>query len=207
MTTAVHLSDGTLRALADHELALLERLTASAHLALCGHCRSTLAALREDGRRSADLISLLEHPVDTEEGWRGLAVRLPVRGPARLPSIAGSAWLAWALAALFAVVAAGLAVDRTGAKPSVAASGSGHQDICCWDLDGGGRSDDGVMTLSSAGELLDCVVLYDDVDRSKSFTDGDAIRYVSRPESCAPLAALAPHSPHQGSLAMFVGGE
>jgi hypothetical protein len=105
------------------------------------------------------------------------------------------------------VVAAALAVDRSGARPSVAVNGSGHQDICCWDLDGGGRSDDGVMTLSSAGELLDCVVLYDDVDRSRSFTDGDAVRYISRPESCAPLAELAPRSVRAGRLAVLVGGE
>lgn len=207
MTTAAHLSEGTLRALADGELPLLERLTSRSHLARCADCRSALATIREAGRTTADRIALLERPVDTEEGWRGMAVRLPARGSARLPPTVGSAWLAWALAALFAVLAAALAVDRSGARPSVAVNGSGHQDICCWDLDGGGRSDDGVMTLSSAGELLDCVVLYDDVDRSRSFTDGDAVRYISRPESCAPLAELAPRSARAARLAMFVGGE
>jgi hypothetical protein len=55
--------------------------------------------------------------------------------------------------------------------------------------------------------LLDCVVLYDDIDRSRSFTCSDAIRYISRPESFEPLAEPGPRHDHDAELlAMFNGG-
>ncbi|HEU4584833.1 MAG TPA: hypothetical protein VFR95_03740, partial [Gemmatimonadaceae bacterium] len=113
---------------------------------------------------------------------------------------------AWAVAALFAIATLALGADRLRSNSPVTAGDAGHQDICCWDLDGGGRSDDGVMTRSSAGELLDCVVLYDDLDRSRSFTPGDAVRYMSQSESCAPFASLLDAGTQWEGLAMLTRG-
>ena len=208
MMTGMHLSDGTLRALADHELALIARLVCSAHLARCVRCRGTLEATRAEVRRTHELLSILERPVDTEEGWYRVTGSLPGAGTsARRPSGARSVWLAWGVAAMLAFVAGVLAIERVDGGPSVAVSGAGHQDVCCWDLDGGGLSDDGVMTVSRAGELLDCVVLYDDIDRSRSFTGSDAIRYISRPESCGPLAELDPRHDHAAELLAMSTGD
>jgi hypothetical protein len=208
MRVAAHLSDGTLRALADRELDFLQRLVSAAHLARCGRCRTALERSRADGRATRDLLTLLDRPVDTGEGWRRLASRRSAeqRGERKLPGPA-STRLAWTMAAVFAVVALTLAVDRVRDASRVPPVADGRQDICCWDLDGGGRSDDGVMTLSSAGELLDCVVLYDDRDRSRSFTQGDAVRYISRPESCAPLAGIDEDRIRLANLAMDMGGQ
>ncbi len=207
MRVAAHLSDGTLRALADRELALPRRLVSAAHLARCQRCRTALDRIRADGRATRDLLTLLDRPVDTGDGWRRLASRRPAeqRSDGRLPGPA-STRLAWTMAAVFAVVALTLAVDRVRDLSPMSPVADGRQDICCWDLDGGGRSDDGVMTLSSAGELLDCVVLYDDRDRSRSFTQGDAVRYISRPESCAPLAGIDEDRIRLANLAMDMGG-
>lgn len=206
MTESAHLSDGTLRARADHELPFLQRLAGTVHLVRCGRCRAALADLRAGKRATRDLLALLDRPVDTEEGWRRLSSRRPVTRTAETKRpITASSRLAWAMASVFAIVALTLAVDRLRGVSPVSAGAGGRQDICCWDLDGGGRSDDGVMTLSSAGELLDCVVLYDDLDRSRSFTHGDAVRYISRPESCAPLAGIDESQMQLARLAMDVG--
>jgi hypothetical protein len=200
-----HLSDGTLRALADRELPLLQRVAATVHLARCRRCRNALEAVGDQGRTTHDILSLLDRPVDSEEGWRRLSARRSqVQTPGRKLSMAASSRLAWALTTVFAVIALALALDRVRGSSPVAAGAGGRQDICCWDLDGGGRSDDGVMTLSSAGELLDCVVLYDDRDRSRSFTQGDAVRYISRAESCAPLAGVLGNPLQLEHLAMNV---
>ncbi len=206
MTEGAHPSDGVLRAWADGELSVPHRMATAVHLLRCGRCRAALEAIRAGGRATHGLLALLDKPVETEEGWRRLAARLGASSRAAPQSQAPvSTWLAWALAAMFAIVALTLAVDRVRDPSPAIASAGGRQDICCWDLDGGGRSDDGVMTLSSEGELLDCVVLYDDLDRSRSFTGGDAVRYVSRPESCAPLAGIEDGQVQLAQLIMDVG--
>jgi hypothetical protein len=206
MRAIAHLSDGTLRALADGELPIFQRLTSGAHLARCGRCRASFEGIRADGRATRDLLALLDRPVDTEAAWRRLASKRPATTLSErdLPRTA-STRLAWALAAVFAIVALTLAADRVRSVSRASPVADGRQDICCWDLDGGGKSDDGVMTLSSAGELLDCVVLYDDRDRSRSFTQGDAVRYISRPESCAPLAGIDEDRIRLTHLAMDMG--
>jgi hypothetical protein len=202
-----HPSEGALRALADGQLPLPRRLAALIHISHCRRCRDALRVVRDDGLRARRLLELLEAPVDAEEGWRRIEARhAMLRPPERAPTGAGSSRLAWAVAALFAVATLTLGADRLRGTSRVMAGDAGHQDICCWDLDGGGRSDDGVMTRSSAGELLDCVVLYDDLDRSRSFTPGDAVRYISRSEACAPLASLPDAGTRPEGLAMLVRG-
>jgi len=53
------------------------------------------------------------------------------------------------------------------------------RDACCSDHDGGDRDDDGLLTLSSVGEHVTVVIVYEDVDHSGTFTHGDIVRYVS----------------------------
>ncbi|HEY9450208.1 MAG TPA: hypothetical protein VIQ60_10670 [Gemmatimonadaceae bacterium] len=196
-----HLSDGTLRALDDGELSLLETLRSRIHLTRCGRCRATLSARRSDQLRAQELLSMIDRPVDTADAWRRFSARRPDTSPRTQPFSARFATpqLAWTMTAALAVVATALAIGRgNGASATVA--GPGRQDVCCWDLDGGGPSDDGVMTISREGEMLDCVVLYDDLDRSRSFSYGDAVRYMSRPESCGLTAGLIPTDDVHGTM-------
>jgi hypothetical protein len=53
------------------------------------------------------------------------------------------------------------------------------RDACCSDHDGGDRDDDGLLTLSTVGEKVTVVIVYEDVDHSGTFTHGDIVRYVS----------------------------
>jgi hypothetical protein len=53
------------------------------------------------------------------------------------------------------------------------------RDACCGDHDGGDRDDDGLLTLSSVGQKVTVVIVYEDVDHSGTFTHGDIVRYVS----------------------------
>jgi hypothetical protein len=201
MTMNKHLSDGTLRALDDGELPILAALRTRMHLARCGLCRAALSARRSDQLRAQELLSMLDRPVNTADAWRRLSARRPDISP-RTQSFGArfaTPQLAWTMTAALAVVATALAVGR-GNGAMATAVGPGRQDVCCWDLDGGGPSDDGVMTISREGEMLDCVVLYDDLDRSRSFSYGDAVRYMSRPESCGLTANLIPTEDVHGTM-------
>ena len=62
------------------------------------------------------------------------------------------------------------------------------RDACCSDHDGGDRPDDGLLTLSSVGEKVTVVIVYEDVDRSGTFTHGDIVRYVSTIPRGTPVA-------------------
>ena len=207
MTHSAHLSDGTLRAMADRQLSLPRRIAASIHISHCRRCRDALAAIRRDALRAQHLLGMLDGTVDTVSAWHRIEARHPeLRRPERATLASGSSRLAWVVAAVFALATLTLAADRLRVGSPVMVGDTGRQDICCWDLDGGGRSDDGVMTRSSAGELLDCVVLYDDLDRSRSFTPGDAVRYISRPESCVPFTSRLDAAMHLDGLAMLTMG-
>lgn len=62
-------------------------------------------------------------------------------------------------------------------------------DRCCFDLDGGGRADDGVVIVAGADETVSSLFLYEDRDGSGGFTPGDAVRFgpgASR-EAAGPL--------------------
>jgi hypothetical protein len=179
-----HLAESTLQALDDGELPPLAALRAMLHLGRCRECRERRAAGRRLHEQARTLLTLAEQPVDTREGWLRLcAVRPQVGSSGRRRFTVA----AWALAVVMALSLAAVAHfrSRSGAPEPLA-----RRDICCWDLDGGGPGDDGVMTVSRPGEQLACVVLYDDVDRSRSLTRGDVIRYVSRESACG-LPSLA----------------
>jgi hypothetical protein len=49
-------------------------------------------------------------------------------------------------------------------------------DRCCFDLDGGGPADDGVVLLAERDAAVRRMRIYEDLDRSRSFSPGDVIR-------------------------------
>lgn len=66
-------------------------------------------------------------------------------------------------------------------------------DHCCQDLDGGGEADDGVRVIAHNGTDVKYLQVYEDVDRSRSFTPGDRIRYERQaaPALSGPIVAGA----------------
>jgi hypothetical protein len=50
-------------------------------------------------------------------------------------------------------------------------------DRCCEDFDGGGDRDDGMLVVSKAGSQVQRLAIYEDRDGSRSYTDGDALRF------------------------------
>jgi hypothetical protein len=51
-------------------------------------------------------------------------------------------------------------------------------DQCCWDLDGGGPGDDGVLVEADPDESVRRLTIYEDADGSGGFSQGDPIRFV-----------------------------
>ena len=49
-------------------------------------------------------------------------------------------------------------------------------DRCCYDLDGGGEPDDGVVVLAERDSRVHRLRVYEDLDGSGSFTPGDLVR-------------------------------
>ena len=87
-----------------------------------------------------------------------------------------------AVAALAVIVAAGALALRAPAAVTV--------DRCCYDLDGGGEADDGVVVLAERDAKVHKLRIYEDVDRSGSFTEGDLVR-LDRGDSPAMHRAAA----------------
>ena len=49
-------------------------------------------------------------------------------------------------------------------------------DRCCYDLDGGGPADDGVLVLAERDSKIHRLRVYEDLDGSRTFTPGDLVR-------------------------------
>lgn len=49
-------------------------------------------------------------------------------------------------------------------------------DRCCYDLDGGGHADDGVLVLAERNSKVHRLRVYEDLDGSRSYTPGDIVR-------------------------------
>lgn len=73
-----------------------------------------------------------------------------------------------ALAAALVVLAGTVLALHT--KPSVVV------DRCCYDLDGGGDADDGVVVLAERDAKVHRLRIYEDLDGSRSLTAGDVVR-------------------------------
>jgi hypothetical protein len=77
--------------------------------------------------------------------------------------------------AAVAVLAAGVAL----ALANFGSFSSTHAvtvDRCCYDLDGGGDADDGVLILAERDSRVHRLRVYEDADGSDSFTPGDIVR-------------------------------
>jgi hypothetical protein len=76
---------------------------------------------------------------------------------------------ALAAVAVALILAAGVALVL-GAPGSVAV------DRCCYDLDGGGHADDGVVVFAGRDAKVHQLRIYEDLDGSGGFTAGDLVR-------------------------------
>jgi hypothetical protein len=69
------------------------------------------------------------------------------------------------------------------------ATGSVTVDRCCYDLDGGGDADDGVLVLAERDARVHHLRIYEDLDRSRSFTESDLVRLDRGPSPAMHRAA------------------
>lgn len=74
-----------------------------------------------------------------------------------------------------AALAAGL-VMITASALALRTPGAVMVDRCCYDLDGGGDADDGVVVLAERDAKVHRLRIYEDLDGSGNFTSGDLIR-------------------------------
>ena len=153
----MHYGDGTFRAFLDGELELGVTRELARHLRICADCRRRLDRVSADGRATTRLLKL--------------------GSPARRPY----AVIVTAAAAVIAIAVAARSLPATHARMSGAAR---VQDVCCFNLDGGGRGDDGLLTISRPGQVVDCVVLYEDQAGTRAFSPRDPVRFISRPVGC-----------------------
>jgi len=92
------------------------------------------------------------------------------------PSGGGRGYLRRHLAAAaVAVLTAGgaLALANLG---SLTGTNAVTVDRCCYDLDGGGDADDGVLILAQRNARVHRLRVYEDLDGSRSYTSGDLVR-------------------------------
>jgi anti-sigma factor RsiW len=184
-----HPAEGELQALLDGELAPARVLLVRAHLLRCATCRARIEATRETTAMVNALLRRSTPAVDSASAWKRLVVRSggraesPARGPTRWISAAA---LALATAALILTTVRGGSRSVTGDDAfALVREAQAHpaqallRDACCSDHDGGDRPDDGLLTLSTVGEKVTVVIVYEDVDQSGTFTHGDIVRYVS----------------------------
>ena len=76
--------------------------------------------------------------------------------------------------ALAAVAAALVLV--TGAALALRAPGAVVVDRCCYDLDGGGDADDGVIVIGERDAKVHQLRIYEDIDHSRTFSPADVVR-------------------------------
>ncbi len=183
-----HPAEGELEALLDGELPSARMLAVRAHLLRCASCRARHDAARDTGALVNALLRRSTPRVDNDSAWE----RLVIRSGGRAEKGSGAErWVSagvLALAAAAVLVAVGRAVSRSRGSADAFAlvrEAQAHpasallRDACCSDHDGGDRADDGLLTLSSVGEKVTVVIVYEDVDHSGTFTHGDIVRYVS----------------------------
>ena len=79
------------------------------------------------------------------------------------------AFLGTAVSIALAALLAGLAFHHRSSTPVLV-------DRCCYDLDGGGRPDDGVSLLAERDSRIRRLRVYEDRDRSGALSSGDVVR-------------------------------
>jgi hypothetical protein len=176
-----HPAEKLLRSYSDGELGWLAARRCARHLKGCRACRVALEEQDRLDRHAADLLARLDLHVDTGEGWRRLrALSGGRQGPQPRLRLRPAMWFAGAAMVLAVLgILAKLHVLEKGAGSVGAEPGVRIQDLCCWDLDGGGPGDDGVLTVTLTGERVVALTLYEDGNRSGGLTTLDPIRYGS----------------------------
>jgi anti-sigma factor RsiW len=201
-TMRVHPSEGQLQALLDGELPIAREIIVRAHLRRCDSCRARIDAARETTTMVGALISRSAPTVDRESAWQRFVVLSG--GRAELRPSSGRRW-ASALAMTAATAVIVVALLRTGSSVSpgeeafaLVREAQAHpangllRDACCSDHDGGDLADDGLLTVSTPGEKVTVVIVYEDLDGSGTFTHGDIVRYVSTIPHAGSPATPAP---------------
>lgn len=184
-----HPAEGELEALLDDELPRARAVVVRAHLLRCATCRARANAARETAALVNAVLRRSTPRVDSQSAWERLVVRSGGRAEKERRGAmqwASAAALVLAAAALFASIARVVARSHGGDDAfALVREAQAHpassllRDACCSDHDGGDRPDDGLLTLSSVGEKVTLVIVYEDVDHSGTFTHGDIVRYVS----------------------------
>ncbi len=111
----------------------------------------------------------------------------------RRPTLLLSSGIAALATTLGAAVVVSRQANRTEPAVSMLALGGASStatfpaettvDRCCFDLDGGGRADDGIAVRVARGQqaAIREIQVYEDRDGSRSLTDADAVRFVRGP--------------------------
>ena len=195
-----HPAEGELQALLDGELPSVRAIAVRAHLLRCESCRARIEAARATSATVNALLRRSTPVVDSASAWERLVVRSggraesAQRGWSRRPSAVA---LGLATAALVVTMVRGSSRSAPGEDAfALVREAQAHpaqallRDACCSDHDGGDRPDDGLLTLSTIGEKVTVVIVYEDVDHSGTFTHGDIVRYVSTIPHSASAAPL-----------------
>jgi len=197
-----HPAEGELQALLDGELPRARSIVVRAHLLRCKRCRARAEAANETSALVNALLRRSTPAVDSASAWARLVVRSG--GRAESPRRRSSRWpsaiaLALATAALIVTMIRGGSRSGPGDDAfALVREAQAHpaqamlRDACCSDHDGGDRPDDGLLTLSTVGERVTVVIVYEDVDHTGTFTHGDVVRYVST----IPHGASTPSPAH-----------
>ena len=169
-----HLSAGQIRAYLDGEVRGRVAFHYGVHLLRCSACRKRRDSVAARGYEVATLLV-----VAGERSARPRRLALSVPG------------LSAAAIAMLSIVTLGVTLARRPSAHTQLSGGSRVQDICCFDLDGGSRGDDGMLTVSRTGQVVDCVVVYEDHAGTGVFASGDPVRFVSQTESCSVDGVLS----------------
>jgi hypothetical protein len=175
-----HLTAGQIRAYLDGEIRGRTALRCGVHLWRCAACRMRRDAVRARGQDVASMLTLA--------GMRPASRR---RMPFTAPGLGAAA------IAVLSAVTVGVTLARRPSAHTRLAGETRVQDICCFDLDGGSRGDDGMLTVSRTGEVVDCVVVYEDHAGTGAFASGDPVRFVSHTETCSVDGLLSAIDPRR----------
>lgn len=166
-----HPDEGEWRAYLDGELARFRAMRLALHVSRCHACARLVTDLKSLDARATSLLGAFMPTRTTRPPRRPHFIGLGVASVAG-PVAAIVLWLA--------------------AVPTTHASASGAyrvHDVCCFNLDGGEHADDGMLTVSRPGEVVDCVLLYEDRAGLRRFAQRDPLRFAGggrTPSSCAP---------------------
>lgn len=197
-----------LAALADGAASLALACRLALHLARCPACRRRVRAFRDDRRAVSSALAELGQVESPHEAWARITALLgPMPDPA--PPRAWVLILAIPALVLALVRPASQATElislahELGTRPPGEAARPAREgtpdvrfvdavsqlrregrawvvrDECCADHDAEGPADDGLLALQVRRPATRLLVVYDDVDRSRSLTRGDLVRWVS----------------------------